>query len=89
MAIWVLSGVIHGIGSISSSTPFGGDKTVSVVTELPGKCSSIIVFMDSSGEMLNEPSCFLTRPNLFVALSLSIFDGFAMSGRVSTSLTNS
>jgi hypothetical protein len=53
MAIQVLSGVIHGIGSISSSTPFGGEGTGSVVTELPGKCCSTIVFRDSSGEMLS------------------------------------
>jgi hypothetical protein len=78
MAIHVLSGVIHRIGSISFSTPIGGGGTGSVVTELQGKCSSTIVFRDSSGEVLKEPSCFLTRPNLFAALDLSIFDSFAM-----------
>jgi hypothetical protein len=59
------------------------------VTMLPGKCSLTMVSRDSSGEVLSEPSDFLTRPSLLEGFDFRISDNFAIAGSVSTSLTNS
>jgi hypothetical protein len=59
------------------------------VTMLPGKCSLTMVSRDSSGEVLSDPSGFLTSPSLFEGFDFRILDNFAIAGSVSTSLSNS
>jgi hypothetical protein len=46
-----------------------------------------MVLRDSSGEVLSNPSSFLTSPSLFDGLDFRILDNFAIAGSVSTSLT--
>jgi hypothetical protein len=58
-------------------------------TILPGKCLLTMVSRDSSGEVLSNPSGFLTSPSLFEGLDFRILDNFAIAGSVFTSLTNS
>jgi hypothetical protein len=48
-----------------------------------------MVSRDSSGEVLSNPSGFLTSPSLLEGLDFMILDNFAIAGSVSTSLTNS
>jgi hypothetical protein len=53
------------------------------VTMLPGKCSLTVVSRDSSGEILSEPSDYLTRPSLLEDFDFRILDNFAIAGSVS------